>query len=143
MNAVAENMANAETTETPEGGPYRRKRVVVSEDPVRTSFKEELTQARAGLSRTNSRHLSGFALPGAQGVEVPTADMKITEQADNSFRLVYDPSHPDANSDGYVKMPNVDVITEMVDMVAASRGYEANTSAIAAAKKMAKSALDI
>ena len=65
------------------------------------------------------------------------------EDSASSYRLVHDPGHPDANEEGFVKMPDIEIVTEMVDMIAASRAYEANTMAIAAAKEMAKNAIDI
>jgi flagellar basal-body rod protein FlgC len=73
----------------------------------------------------------------SNGVEVA----EITE--DNNFKVVYDPSHPDANEDGFVKMPNINIVTEMVDMMMASRAYEANVASIEAAKSMISSALKI
>jgi flagellar basal-body rod protein FlgC len=117
MDVIASNIANAETTRTPEGGPYRRREVVFS-----TKF-------------------DGFDSPdleGGQGVRV----VEIVED-DAPPRLVYDPGHPDARPDGYVEMPNIDPVTEMVDMLVASRAYEANAAAIEAAKSMIMKALDI
>jgi len=143
MNVIAQNMANAETTETAEGGPYRRKRVVISEDKQTQSFSSALNNATTSLARTNSAHRFGRTLNAHNKSEVTSVDFKEVEDPKDSYRLVHDPSHPDADADGFVKMPNVDVITEMVDMMTASRAYEANTSVISAAKKMANDALDI
>ena len=143
MNVIAQNMANAETTETPEGGPYRRKRVVISEDKQTQSFSTALSKATTNLARTNPGHRFGRSLAAQQESEITSVDYKEVEEPKDSYRLVHDPSHPDADEDGFVKMPNIDVITEMVDMMTASRAYEANTSVISAAKKMANDALDI
>ena len=142
MNAIANNMANAETTRTEEGGPFKRK-IVVLKANAQTTFSEALTGAGMGLATTNKGHLSGGgtqfgteeALPG--GVE--SAEVEDTAP----FKMVYDPSHPDADENGYVRMPNVNVVTEMVDMISASRSYEANVTAINAAKTMAKDTLEI
>ena len=143
MNAVAQNIANAETTETEDGGPYRRKRVVVSEDKIKGTFNSMVTEAGLRLSRTNQRHLGGKARRTGETIELSAVTGREVSDTDSSFRLVYDPSHPMADEEGYVKMPDIEIVNEMVDMMAASRAYEANTVAISAAKKMAKDALDI
>ncbi|MCK4605867.1 MAG: flagellar basal body rod protein FlgC [candidate division Zixibacteria bacterium] len=143
MNVVAENIANAETTETVEGGPYRRKRIVVSEGKTEGTFDSMIKQATGRLTRTDSRHLSTQSRPSSRKVDLPSVDWAETVDPDSGFRIVHDPSHPEADADGYVKMPDVEIVNEMVDMIAASRAYEANTSAISAAKKMAQDALDI
>ena len=122
LNTISANLANAETTVTPEGGPYRKKSVVFQtrEMPFRDQLQGAL-QARQ-----------------AQGVQVAriVADPEPPQ-------LVYDPGHPDARADGYVEMPNVNVLKEMVDMMSATRSYEANTTTIQSAKRMALKALDI
>jgi flagellar basal-body rod protein FlgC len=143
MNVVAQNIANAETTETPEGGPYRRQRVIVKEDQIEGTFDSCIRQARVRLTGTDSRHMRGRSLRTVETTEFSTADMKVTTDKESSFRLIYDPSHPDADEKGYVKMPDVEIVNEMVDLMAAARAYEANTVAIAAAKQSAKDALDI
>ncbi|MBN1212263.1 MAG: flagellar basal body rod protein FlgC [candidate division Zixibacteria bacterium] len=142
MNVVAQNIANAETAETPEGGPYRRKRVTVQEEKV-SDFKSLLRQADTHVARTHPNHR-----PGRQHIlneEVNSSSVAMTEIEDpeSSFKLVYDPSHPEANEEGYVRMPDIEIINEMVDMMAATRAYEANTVAISSAKTMAKDALEI
>ncbi len=117
LNTISSNLANVETTSTPEGGPYKKKSVYFQTKPI--SFKEELDQS-------------------IQGVEVA----KIVEDNGEPKRI-YDPSHPDAGEDGYVAMPNISVIKEMVDMMSATRSYEANTTVIKSAKRMALKALEI
>lgn len=114
IDVISNNIANAETTRTPEGGPYKRKRVI---------FAEYL-----------KRSFSGTKMAGVRVV-------KIDE--DPSYRLVYDPDHPDADENGYVKMPNVNVLREMVDLINAQRAYEANVSAFNTVKAMINSALNI
>lgn len=143
MNTTAENIANAETTQTKEGGPYRRKRVQVKEDDTGVSFRHMMKRAGVRLERTDSRHLPAQGIKTRSEVEVPGVEMEQVEAPKDSYRLVHDPGHPDADEEGYVKMPDVEVVTEMVDMMAAARAYEANTVAIATAKQMAKDALDI
>ena len=143
MNIAAKNLANVETTETPEGGPYRRERVIVKEDKTKTSFSTMMKKAGASLRRTNPRHFQGASLSVRNGVEVPAVTSSETVAPPDSYRLVYDPTHPDADEEGYVKMPDIEIVDEMVDMMAASRAYEANTIAISSAKEMAKNALDI
>ena len=143
MNVVAQNMANAETVETPEGGPYKRKRVIVSEDKTTAPFTDYLSQASTRLTRTHEGHRPSRARLESGSVKVSTVEHEEIVDPESSFRLVHDPSHPAADDEGFVKMPDVDVVHEMVDMMTASRAYEANTSVISAAKKMANDALEI
>ncbi|WP_028317410.1 flagellar basal body rod protein FlgC [Desulfobulbus elongatus] len=123
LNTISSNLANAETTSTPEGGPYKKKSVVFRTEPL--PFQQHLA-----ASVQDQRHI--------QGVKVA----RIIEDTEPP-QLVYDPSHPDAREDGYVAMPNVSVIKETVDMMSATRSYEANTTTIKSAKRMAMKALDI
>ncbi len=116
MDVTAENLANAQTTRGPDGGPYRRKTVV-------------LQQAGGGF---------GAQLARARGVEVAG----IVEDP-GPDRLVHDPGHPDADADGYVHMPNVNPVTEMVDLISSSRAYEANVTAMQTAKQIFNKTLDI
>ena len=120
LNTISSNLANVETTSTPEGGPYKKKSVVFQSTPL--SFQEQLEGIRGG----------------AQGVSVT----KIAEDT-SAPRKVYNPSHPDAKEDGYVEMPNISVLEEMVDMMSATRSYQANVTSIKMAKRMAMKALDI
>ena len=113
MDVIAENLANADTTRGPNGGPYRRKEVV-------------LQQAGGSFADT----LSGVEASGIVNDQSP-------------MKRVYDPGHPDADKQGYVTMPNVEPVTEMVDLITASRGYEANTQALQASKQMFTRTLDI
>ncbi len=117
LDTISSNIANVETTSTPEGGPYKKKSVYFQTKQV--SFKDQLDAS-------------------IQGVEVT----KIIEDTEEPKRI-YDPSHPDAEEDGYVAMPNISVLKEMVDMMSATRSYEANTTVIKSAKRMALKALEI
>ncbi|MCX6834162.1 MAG: flagellar basal body rod protein FlgC [candidate division Zixibacteria bacterium] len=143
MDAVAQNMANAETVETPEGGPYKRQRVIISAEKTSVPFSRELSRASTQLARTNSSHLPNLVRQTVNSMDASTVEHKQIVDPDSSFRLVYDPTHPDADEQGFVKMPDVDIVREMVDMMVASRAYEANTNVIATAKKMAGDALEI
>jgi flagellar basal-body rod protein FlgC len=124
MDVISNNIANANTTRTVEGGPYRRELVVFEPRSAENSFANVLS-GQMGQGQE-------------QGVRV-TGITKDT----SPLRRVYDPSHPDADATGYVAMPNVNVVTEMVDMITASRSYEANVTVINSAKAMAAKALDI
>jgi flagellar basal-body rod protein FlgC len=143
MDTVAQNIANAETTRTSDGGPYRRKRIVVTEAEKSVPFKTEMVQARTRLARTHERHLTSSPRHSGENIEVSKVDGRERTDPETSFRLVHDPDHPDADADGFVKMPDIEIVNEMVDMMAASRAYEANTLAVMTAKEMAKNALDI
>jgi flagellar basal-body rod protein FlgC len=143
MDVVAENIANAETTRTEKGGPYRRKRVMVSASQEEVPFRNVMNDMKTKLVMTDSKHLPGSPVISKEDVEVSKVAGKQVEDPASSYRLVYDPSHPDADEKGFVKMPDVEIVNEMVDMIAASRGYEANTTAILSAKEMAKNALNI
>lgn len=143
MNVVAENMANAETVQTPEGGPYRRKRVIVTEESRPAPFNSLLRKAGNRLMRTHSAHRGGSTGATTQTTNLPEVTFREVVEGNDNFKLVYDPGHPAADDEGYVKMPDIEIINEMVDMIAASRGYEANTAVIAASKKMIQDALDI
>ncbi len=123
MEIVAQNLANADTTRTAKGGPYRRKLVVLQEIGGAGNFAQALRASSGG---------------SAGGVRV----QQVLDDTDD-FKVEYDPTHPDANEDGYVQLPNVDTTQEMVDMMAASRLYEANVTAFNAMKAMATKALEI
>jgi flagellar basal-body rod protein FlgC len=123
MNTISSNIANAETTRTAEGGPYRRKDPVMAATADRESFGEILANEMDEQ---------------VQGVMV----QEIAEDA-RPPRLVYNPSHPDADTDGYVAMPNVNPVEEMANMISAQRSYEANVTSMNAAKSMAQKALEI
>ena len=126
MNVTAENLANAETTKGVDGKPYRRKEVVLQSVPDAGTFGSQLSSAMGG---------AGVA-PG--GVKVAA----ITEDQTNG-KLVYDPSNPDADAKGYVRMPNVDTVTEMTDLIDAQRSYEANVTAMQASKQMFSKTLEL
>jgi flagellar basal-body rod protein FlgC len=117
------NIANINSTRTPEGGPYRRKEVVFQAKPVNRNFAETLRNAAGDV---------------ATGVEVT----EVVEDP-SPFRRKFDPNHPDAGPDGYVLFPNIDVVSEIVDLQEASRSYEANISAIVNLKSMISRTFEI
>jgi flagellar basal-body rod protein FlgC len=121
MDVTAENLANAQTTRGADGKPYQRKVVA-------------LQAAGTGFGST----LGGAMKAGAGGVRVAGIQADTTPN-----RLVYDPGHPDADARGYVSMPNVQPVTEMVDLISASRGYEANVTVMQTAKQMFTKTLEI
>jgi flagellar basal-body rod protein FlgC len=122
MDVISENIANANTTRTAAGGPYRRKVVTLSEKPADafSAYLDDAQSAQAG-----------------NGVQA-----SIGEDT-SPFKLEYDPTNPDADADGYVSLPNVDETKEIIDMMSASRSYEANVTALNATKSMAMKALEI
>ncbi|NLY61272.1 MAG: flagellar basal body rod protein FlgC [Clostridiales bacterium] len=125
MDVIAQNVANMNTTRTADGGPYRRRLVNVQEDTnSNVPFSQYLDRSRNAFS--------GKGVKATAIVEDPTP-----------FKRIHDPGHPDADEDGYVLMPNVDSLKEMVDMISATRSYEANVTAFNAAKSMAIKGLEI
>ncbi len=124
MNTISSNIANVNTTRTPEGGPYRRKDIVFEAMPDAKNFGEIL----------------GVNSPEEQLQRVQVTDV----QSDLKPPLLkYEPDHPDANQDGYVAYPNINMMEEMTNMIQATRAYEANVSALQSAKDMALSSLEI
>ncbi len=114
MNVIASNMANAQSTKTGDGGPYRRQDVIFSTDPLE---------------------------PGQEGLVGVRVSGIVKD--DSPFKMVYDPGHPDANKDGFVALPNVSIIEEMVNMMMASRAYEASVSAFNISKAMFTKTLEL
>jgi flagellar basal-body rod protein FlgC len=126
MDVISGNVANAETTRTEEGGPYQRRQVVFT------------TEQSMGLTGPDLPELSatGDRVPGEVRVEAILVD-------DSPGHRTYDPTHPDADEEGFVTYPNVDIVTEMTNMLSATRSYEANVTVFNALKSMAMKALDI
>lgn len=127
MDTISENVANANSTRTANGTPYRRKIVTFEEKPGQTTFSRVLGQAAYSHGYTGN------------GVKVSG----IYEDHKTEMNMVYDPSHPDADENGYVTYPNVNIITEMTNMIDASRAYEANSTAFNASKSMALQGLEL
>ncbi|UCG05063.1 MAG: flagellar basal body rod protein FlgC [Desulfobacterales bacterium] len=123
MNLISANLANISTTRTRQGGPYRRKEPVFAAQSPQTSFKKILASQHADHS------------PHVKVVRI------IEDQSPPIMK--YDPNHPDADQNGYVAMPNINLMEEMVNLISATRSYEANITAVKAAKEMALKALEI
>ena len=126
MSVISGNMANTETTRTPEGGPYRRRDVVFQAVPVGGEFSDLLTDN---------------LLDGPE--ELYTVGVAGIQQSKQPPRQIFDPNHPDANANGYVSLPNINVMEEMVDLLSAVRSYEANLTAFNATKSLVRRLLDI
>ncbi len=122
MNTISSNLANAQTTRTPEGGPYRRKDPIFEADPVR-----EFSQVLQGK------------------LDVPMHKVKVVDIVSDTKapKMVYNPDHADANPEGFVALPNVNTMEEMVNLITASRTYEANVKAINVSRSMMEKALEI
>ena len=125
MDTIAENIANVNTTRTEDGEPYRRKIVTFEDKTLRPSFADTLADSTTTFQ--------------GDGVKVAS----VTEDYETDFVMQYDPSHPDADENGYVTYPNVNTVTEMTNLIDSSRAYEANTTAFDAVKAMAQAGLQI
>lgn len=123
LNVISMNLANVNTTRTPEGGAYKRKTVLFQATPVETPF--------------------GKAMQTELERELRGVKAKAVLNDNRPFKMVYDPGHPDANKEGYVSMPDINVVEEMANMLTAMRTYEANVSSITTTKAMYNKALEI
>jgi flagellar basal-body rod protein FlgC len=141
---VAANMANAETTRTAAGGPYRRQHVVFAADRPTGGFLSQM-QAASGMPVTSAlaaAALPSIPMPGSGGVSPGVHIAQVVEDPGPPLER-YDPGHPDAGPDGYVAYPDINPLTEMVDLMGATRAYGLNSSAVQAEKGMIAAALDI
>ncbi|MFA7326261.1 MAG: flagellar basal body rod protein FlgC [Ignavibacteriae bacterium HGW-Ignavibacteriae-4] len=139
LSAVARNIANANTTKADDGMPYKREVVVVRD--IKDSPFEKSMNATLQLDKTNAGH-SGSAMNN--GMEGDDDVLRARTVKDNSApRMVFDPNHPDANPDGYVQMPDINIVTEMVEMISAQRAFQANAQVVDAAKNLARYSLEI
>ena len=119
LDVITSNIANVSTTSTPEGGPYKRKMITFSAEPLKEGFDKTLADA------------------------VRMVKVKNVIEEKEGFKRIYDPAHPDADKDGFVTLPNVNIMLEMTDLITASRSYEACATAFDAAKNMALRAMEI
>ena len=119
LDAITSNIANVSTTSTPEGGPYKRRMITLSAEPLKEGFDKSLEDAVRVVKVEN-----------------------VVEQKEG-FKKIYDSAHPDADKDGFVTLPNVNLMLEMTELITASRSYEACATAFEAAKNMALKAMDI
>lgn len=145
QNAISSNLANAETSRTADGGPYRRQFVVFTADSDQRDVRLLNKDPVLAGEQTENGHLP---IPPANfprderffGNGVSVAEIREDSRPP---KMVYDPAHPDSDENGYVAMPNVNIIEEMTDMIAATRAYEANVTAFNATKSMAMQALQL
>ena len=153
MDVITENIANSNTTRTEDGTPYQRRYTIFQQREATSSFSQMLNEAKGVTvkdtdfipNKTRSAHidftntmLEYNSSPVGGGVRVSGVGVDTSP-----FKLDYNPTHPDADEDGYVRMPNVDTVREMTDMMEATRAYEANITAFNASKSMLIKALDI
>lgn len=141
MDVISSNIANANTTRTSEGGPYQRKDVVFKAIDFNKTLNEKIAGNSNMLGYENpldDPFLQENANPAVMSVAV---DKVVRDESE--FRYKYEPSHPDANEEGYVAYPNVNPVIEMSNLVEATRAYQANVSAFQSAKSIAQSAIDI
>ena len=131
LDVISENVTNINTTRTEEGGPYRRKVVVFEAMDGRESFREVMARARSGMVSNAGQENTG----GVRVIEIA--------EGPTDFKLKYDPTDPDANEDGYVELPNVDLVKEITDAMAASQSYSANVTTFNVLKSVISSGLEI
>ena len=141
VNTISSNIANAQTTRTDEGGPYRRKEVVFKA----INFDEEYNRALG--NETNSASYQDPLNEGDFGKVVNPAIMSVVvdkiSRDDREPKMKFEPNHPDADANGYVAYPNINPVIEMADLVEATRSYQANVAAFQSAKDMANSAISL
>ncbi|MFT7003029.1 MAG: flagellar basal-body rod protein FlgC [Sulfurimonas sp.] len=141
VNTISQNIANAQTTRTEEGGPYRRKQVVFKA----IDFNEQFNKALGKM--TNSAKYEDPLNEGDFGKKVNPAIMSVIvdkiSRDDSEPNMKFDPSHPDADANGYVSYPNINPVIEMADLVEATRSYQANVAAFESSKDMANSAISL
>ena len=141
MDIISSNIANANTTRTSEGGPYQRKDVVFKAIEFEKTLNQTIAQNNNMLEYANpldDPFLQENANPAIMSVAV---DKVVRDESE--FKMKFDPSHPDANTEGYVAYPNINPVIEMSNLIEATRAYQANVSAFQSAKSIAQSAIDL
>jgi flagellar basal-body rod protein FlgC len=145
MESIASNIANAETTRAEDGLPYRKQSVVITEEQAVRTVETSLPGPSLRLNTTSPLHIrsGSYKRAAKMQAEEPRIKAEVIEAPADRVKLVYDPHHPDANSEGYVAYPDINPVEEMADMLTAARAYEANIAAMDAFKSMVKKALEI
>ncbi len=138
LNLISSNIANANTTRTAEGGPYRRREAIFKAVDFDSLLSHELKGFLKDENPIDDPSASQFAKPPLMSVVVD----KIIRD-DSPFKLRFNPSHPDADANGYISLPNINPVIEMADLIEATRAYQANVSAYQSSKSMAQSAIDM
>ena len=141
MNVISSNIANANTTRTSEGGPYQRKEVVFKAMSFDQTLNSEIEKNSNMLDYENPLDDTFMQTNANPAIMTVMVDKVVRDDSD--FKLKHDPSHPDANSEGYVAYPNINPVIEMADLIEATRAYQANVAAFQSAKNMANSAIDM
>ncbi|EAL0269311.1 flagellar basal body rod protein FlgC [Campylobacter coli] len=141
MNVISSNIANANTTRTAEGGPYRRREVIFKATDFDKLLNEQINKDNNFLKYENPLNDPSSPEEAKPAIQSVVVDKVVRD--DKDFRMKYDPSHPDANAQGYVVYPNVNPVIEMADLIEATRAYQANVSAFTSAKTIAQSAIDL
>ncbi|HEF4101422.1 TPA: flagellar basal body rod protein FlgC [Campylobacter coli] len=141
MNVISSNIANANTTRTAEGGPYRRREVIFKATDFDRLLNEQINKDNNFLKYENPLNDPSSPEEAKPAIQSVVVDKVVRD--DKDFRMKYDPSHPDANAQGYVAYPNVNPVIEMADLIEATRAYQANVSAFTSAKTIAQSAIDL
>ncbi|EAK1025550.1 flagellar basal body rod protein FlgC [Campylobacter coli] len=141
MNVISSNIANANTTRTAEGGPYRRREVIFKATDFDKLLNEQINKDNNFLKYENPLNDPSSPEEAKPAIQSVVVDKVVRD--DKDFRMKYDPSHPDANAEGYVAYPNVNPVIEMADLIEATRAYQANISAFTSAKTIAQSAIDL
>lgn len=143
MNLISENIANSSTTKAEDGKPYQRKILIVSQSEINGDLSGAVETPSIKMNVSRGDHMTDFNNVFANEAEsnsgIETEMVKDAKIGD----IVYMPDHPDADDNGYVQMPNVNIVTEMVDMISATRSYEANLTAFNSSKQMVKDTLEI
>lgn len=145
MDVISTNIANARTTRTDDGGPYKKKQVIFEESIKRA---KNISNSKYDYARENiindKNHMKPSGFINSFGNINRSFGVKVVEiQEEGNFKLVYEPSHPDANEDGYVLMPNINMVDEMISLIETQRAYEANVTAFNTSKNIYKKALEI
>lgn len=141
LNVISSNIANANTTRTAEGGPYRRREVIFKATDFSELLNKQIKEDNNLLEYENP-----LKDPSSQKDAHPAIMSVVVDKVvrdDKDFRLKYDPSHPDANAEGYVAYPNINPVIEMADLIEATRAYQANVAAFNSTKTIAQSAIDL
>lgn len=141
MSVISSNIANVNTTRTAEGGPYKRREVIFKATDFDKLLNEQINKNNNFLKYENPLNDPSSPEEAKPAIQSVVVDKVVRD--DKDFRMKYDPSHPDANAEGYVAYPNVNPVIEMADLIEATRAYQANVSAFTSAKTIAQSAIDL
>jgi len=141
VNVISSNIANAQTTRTDEGGPYRRKELVFKAHDFNEILNKKLGENNNMLEYSDPLDEGEFGIKPSPSIMSVLVDKVVRD--DREPKMKFEPGHPDANADGYVAYPNINPVVEMADLIEATRSYQANVAAFESSKNMANSAIDI